>query len=119
MVAIPFLRLPTESPAREMVLVRGHIRGCRLLSHHNLYGVPAFAERHRVALHALSVKEEGAHALVHSLGIFHLYDILRTAEFAANFILLGRCRQTRINRQTVVGGFDAKDELRHLSLIHI
>ena len=69
--------------------------------------------RDDVAVDALTIDHDLAHAFLLALGVADMDVVAATAEDAMDAVLAGRGRQARVDAQTVKVGLDAKDELRH------
>lgn len=82
------------------------------LAHGYFHGVAALSSGHNIALKGLTVEDDAADALLHTLGVADGDEVLASAELTLHGVFLGRLRHARIDEQTVVGGLDAEDVLR-------
>lgn len=82
------------------------------LAHGYFHGVAALGSGHNIALKGLTIEDDAADALLHTLGVADGDEVLASAELTFHGVFLGRLRHARIDEQTVVGGLDAEDVLR-------
>lgn len=82
------------------------------LAHGYFHGVAALGSGHNNALKGLTIEDDAADALLHTLGVADGDEVLASAELTLHGVFLGRLRHARIDEQTVVGGLDAEDVLR-------